>query len=119
LQVELQLDNRESQLFPGSYTEVHFKLPSSTETLRVPANTILFRSDGLQVAVVQNQGIIKIKKVVQGRDFGKTVEILTGLDPTDAVVVNPPDSIDDGMHVRIAPPPPKNAADQSGGPAAP
>ena len=119
LQVELQLDNRESQLFPGSYTEVHFKLPSSTETLRVPANTILFRSDGLQVAVVQNQGTIKIKKVVQGRDFGKTVEILTGLDPSDAVVVNPPDSIDDGMRVRIAPPPPKNAADQSGGRAAP
>jgi len=119
LQVELQLDNRESQLFPGSYTEVHFKLPSSTETLRVPANTILFRSDGLQVAVVQNQDTIKIKKVTQGRDFGKTVEILTGLDPSDAVVVNPPDSIDDGMRVRIAPPPPKNAADQSGGRAAP
>jgi RND family efflux transporter MFP subunit len=119
LQVELQLDNSDSQLFPGSYTEVHFRLPSSTDTLRLPANTILFRSDGLQVAVVQNQGTIKIKKVVQGRDFGKTVEILTGLDPTDAVVVNPPDSINDGMHVRIAPPPPKDAADQSGGRAAP
>ena len=119
LQVELQLDNRESQLFPGSYTEVHFRLPSSTNTLRLPANTILFRSDGLQVAVVQNQDTIKIKKVIQGRDFGKTVEILTGLDTSDAVVVNPPDSISDGMHVRIAPPPPKNAADQGGGHAPP
>src|SRR3984885_9964693 len=119
LQVELQLDNRQSELFPGSYTEVHFRLPSSTDTLRLPANTILFRSDGLQVAVVQNQDTIKIKKVVQGRDFGKTVEILTGLDPTDEVVVNPPDSINDGMHVRIAPPPPKDAADQGGGHAAP
>jgi len=119
LQVELQLDNREWQLFPGSYTEIHFKLPSSTATLRVPANTILFRADGLQVAVVQNQDTIKIKKVDQGRDFGKTVEILTGLDPQDAVVVNPPDSINDGMHVRIAPPPPKNAAEQGGGHAAP
>jgi RND family efflux transporter MFP subunit len=119
LQVELQLDNREAQLFPGSYTEIHFRLPSSTDTLRLPANTILFRSDGLQVAVVQNQDTIKIKKVVQGRDFGKTVEILTGVDPSDAVVVNPPDSINDGTHVRIAPPPPKNAADQGGGHAAP
>jgi RND family efflux transporter MFP subunit len=119
LQVELQLDNRESQLFPGSYTEVHFRLPSSTNTLRLPANTILFRSDGLQVAVVQNQDTIQIKKVIQGRDFGKTVEILTGLDSSDAVVVNPPDSINDGMHVRIAPPPPKNAADQGGGHAPP
>jgi len=119
LQVELQLDNRESQLFPGSYTEIHFTLPSSTETLRIPANTILFRADGLQVAVVQNQDTIKIKKVDQGRDFGKTVEILTGLDPQDAVVVNPPDSINDGMHVRIAPPPPKDAADQGSEHAAP
>jgi len=119
LQVELQLDNREAQLFPGSYTEVHFKLPSSTDTLRVPANTILFRADGLQVAVVQNEDTIKIKKVDQGRDFGKTVEILTGLDPQDAVVINPPDSISDGMHVRIAPPPTRNAADQGGGHAAP
>jgi RND family efflux transporter MFP subunit len=119
LQVELQLDNRESQLFPGAYTEVHFRLPASTNTMRLPANTILFRSDGLQVAVVQNQDTIKIKKVDQGRDFGKTVEILTGIDPTDAVVVNPPDSINDGMHVRIAPPPPKNAADQGGGHAPP
>jgi RND family efflux transporter MFP subunit len=119
LQVELQLDNRESQLLPGSYTEVHFRLPSSTDTLRLPSNTILFRSDGLQVAVVQNQDTIKLKKIAQGRDFGKTVEVLTGLDPTDAVVVNPPDSINDGMHVRIAPPPPKNSADQGGGRAAP
>jgi RND family efflux transporter MFP subunit len=119
LQVELQLDNRESQLFPGSYTEVHFKLPSNTETLRLPANTILFRADGLQVAVVQSEGTIKIKKVVQGRDFGKTVEILTGLDPSDAVVVNPPDSIEDGMPVRMAPSPPRNAADQGGARAAP
>jgi RND family efflux transporter MFP subunit len=115
LQVELQLDNRESQLFPGSYAEVHFRLPSTAETLRLPANTILFRSDGLQVAVVQNEDTIKIKKIIQGRDFGKTVEILTGLDRTDAVVVNPPDSINDGTRVRTAPPPPKNAADQRGG----
>ena len=62
LQVELQLDNRESQIFPGSYTEMHFKLPSSTETLRLPANTVLFRSDGLQVAVVQNQDTIKTQE---------------------------------------------------------
>jgi RND family efflux transporter MFP subunit len=119
LQVELQIDNREAQLFPGSYTEIHFKLPSSTQTLRLPANTVLFRADGLQVAVVENQNIIKIKKIDQGRDFGKTVEILTGIGPDDAVVVNPPDSIEDGMHVRIAPAVPKNPANEGNGHAAP
>jgi RND family efflux transporter MFP subunit len=105
LQVELQLDNREAQLFPGSYTEIHFKLPSSMETLRLPSNTVLFRGKNLQVAVVDHDHKIKLKDIDQGRDFGKTIEVLHGLDPDDAVVVNPPDSIEDGMQVRIASPP--------------
>ena len=105
LQVELQLDNREAQLFPGSYTEIHFKLPSGTETLRLPANTVLFRGKSQQVAVVELDDTIKLKDIDEGRDFGKTIEVLRGLTPDDAVVVNPPDSIEDGMKVRIAPPP--------------
>jgi RND family efflux transporter MFP subunit len=105
LQVELQLDNREFQLFPGSYTEIHFKLPASTQTLRLPSNTVLFRGKSLQVAVVGRDQTIKLKNIDQGRDFGKTIEVLHGLDPDDAVVVNPPDSIEDGMKVRLAPPP--------------
>ncbi len=103
LQVELQLDNTQGDLLPGSYTEVHFKLPASTQTLRLPANTVLFRSNGMQVATVQSDNTIKMKTIEQGRDFGKTIEVLTGLDPSDRVVVNPPDSIDDGMHVRMVP----------------
>ena len=105
LQVELQLDNREAQLFPGSYTEIHFKLPSSNATLRLPANTVLFRGKSEQVAVVDRDHKIKLKDIDQGRDFGKTIEVLHGIDPDDAVVVNPPDSIEDGMKVRVAPPP--------------
>jgi RND family efflux transporter MFP subunit len=108
LQVELQLDNREAQLLPGSYTEIHFKLPSSTATLRLPANTVLFRGKNEQVAVVDRDHKIKLKDIDQGRDFGKTIEVLHGIDPDDAVVVNPPDSIEDGMKVRIAPPPSDN-----------
>ncbi len=105
LQVELQLDNREAQLFPGSYTEIHFKLPSSNATLRVPANTVLFRGKNLEVAVVDRDNTIKLKNIEQGRDFGKTIEVLHGLDPDDAVVVNPPDSLESGIKVRIARPP--------------
>lgn len=103
LQVELQLDNK-GELFPGSYTEVHFKLPSSTETLRLPANVVLFRGSGLEVATVENHRTIKIKRINQGRDFGQTVEVLDGVGPNDEIVVNPPDSIDDGTRVRVAPP---------------
>jgi RND family efflux transporter MFP subunit len=110
LQVELQLDNDKGELFPGAYAEVHFKLPDSMQTMRLPANTILFR-DGLQVATVDHDRKIKLKSVVQGRDFGKTIEILSGIEPDDSVVVNPPDSIQDGVPVRIAPPPPPKTQD--------
>jgi RND family efflux transporter MFP subunit len=106
LQVELQLDNQQGEVFPGAYAEVHFKLPSSTRTLRLPANTVLFRAAGLQVATVDSSNRIKLKNILQGRDFGKTVEILDGVDQNDVVVVNPPDSVTDGLPVRIAPPPP-------------
>jgi RND family efflux transporter MFP subunit len=104
LQVELQLDNRDGELLPGSYAEVHFKLPASTRTLRLPANTVLFRAAGLQVATVDSANRIQLKQITQGRDFGKTIEVLAGIGPADNVVVNPPDSITDGVTVRLAPP---------------
>jgi RND family efflux transporter MFP subunit len=105
LQVELELDNPQHELFPGAYAEVHFKLNGNTHAVRLPANTILFRSPGPQVATVDAQHRIKLKSIVQGRDFGGTIEVLSGLTPDDAVVLNPPDSIFDGATVRVAAPP--------------
>lgn len=102
LQVELQVDNSKGELFPGAYAEVHFNLAANTETLRVPINTLVFRSAGLQVAVVGADHHIRLKKITEGRDFGKSVEVLSGLDPNDQIVLNPPDSISDGIQVRIA-----------------
>ena len=104
LQVELQLDNAQGDIFPGAYAEVHFKLPASAATLRLPANTVLFRSAGLQVATLDGQQRVKLKSIVQGRDFGSSIEVLSGLAPHEIVVVNPPDSITDGAQVRIAVP---------------
>ena len=105
LQVELQLDNANREVFPGAYAEVHFKLAGNAQSLRLPANTVLFRSAGLQVATVDGNGQIKLKSIVQGRDFGNTIEVLSGIEADDRVVVNPPDSISDGVTVRIATPP--------------
>ena len=102
LQVELELDNAKGEIFPGAYAEVHFKLPPSAETLRLPANTVLFRSAGLQVATLDSQQRVKLKSIVQGRDFGNSIEVLSGLAPHETVVLNPPDSIADGVQVRIA-----------------
>jgi RND family efflux transporter MFP subunit len=104
LQVELELDNTNREVFPGAYAEVHFKLPASAQSLRLPANTVLFRAAGLQVATVDSGRHVKLKSIVQGRDFGNTIEILSGLEPDDAVILNPPDSLADGVLVNIAKP---------------
>ena len=89
--------------FPGAYAEVHFKLAGNARSLRLPANTVLFRAPGLQVAIVDAQRRIQLKSIVEGRDFGNTIEILSGLQPDEVVILNPPDSLTDGTAVRIAP----------------
>jgi RND family efflux transporter MFP subunit len=109
LQVELELDNAQRELFPGAYAEVHFRLTGNASSVRLPANTVLFRAPGLQVATVDAQRKIQLKSIVQGRDFGGTIEVLSGLSADDAVVVNPPDSIIDGVTVRVAAPSSKPA----------
>jgi RND family efflux transporter MFP subunit len=113
LQVELELDNANREVFSGAYAEVHFKLPASAESLRLPANTVLFRATGLQVATIDGQKRVRLKSIVQGRDFGDTIEILSGLGPDETVILNPPDSLTDGLLVRIAAPPPAQSKDKS------
>jgi RND family efflux transporter MFP subunit len=110
LQVELDLDNPSGELFPGAYAEVHFKLPSSGRVLRLSGNTLLFRAEGLRVAVIGPDGRVRLKPVILGRDFGATVEVLGGIAPKDRVILNPPASIAEGDAVRLAQPAAKPAA---------
>jgi RND family efflux transporter MFP subunit len=105
LRVELQVDNSQGELFPGAYAEVHFKLPGSNSTYRVPATALIFRSQGLQIATVGSDSKARLHSIVEGRDFGTAVEVLSGVSANDQVVINPPDSLSDGGTVRIAPPP--------------
>jgi RND family efflux transporter MFP subunit len=105
LQVELQIDNAAGELLPGSYAQVYFNLPGSASALRVPANTILFRAAGLQVATLGPTGRVHLKSIQQGRDFGTEIEVLSGLSPSDTLVLNPPDSISEGAEVRLVPSP--------------
>jgi RND family efflux transporter MFP subunit len=102
LRVEVQVDNTQGELFPGAYAEVHFKLPGSSSTLRVPATALIFRSQGLQVATVGPDNKANLHSIIQGRDFGTSVEVLSGVSADDQVVINPPDSLSDGGTVRIA-----------------
>lgn len=109
LQVELQLDNTTGELLPGAYATVHFKLAPTTGTLRIPVNALVFRADGMTVATVDKTHHIVLKPITPGRDFGKEIEVRSGLNAEDEFVVNPPDSLLDGMEVRVMPPTPHAA----------
>jgi RND family efflux transporter MFP subunit len=104
LQVELQIDNSAGELLPGSYAEVHFDLHGASTTLRIPVNAVLFRAQGLLVATVDSTNHAHLQPITQGRDFGREIEVLSGIGPDDTLIVNPPDSISDGMQVRVAVP---------------
>jgi RND family efflux transporter MFP subunit len=104
LRVELQSDNPDGALLAGGYSEVHLKLPVAAQTLRLPSNALLFRSSGMQVAVVGADNKVTLKSIKVGRDFGTEIEVVDGVTSDDTLVVNPPDSLSDGQAVRIAEP---------------
>jgi RND family efflux transporter MFP subunit len=107
LLVELDVDNAAEELFPGSFTEVHFKLPAAAGRAgRLSGNTLLFRAEGLRVAVVGPDNRVTLKPITLGRDFGGSVEVATGLSPNDRVIINPPAAVQTGDVVRIAQAPP-------------
>src|SRR5713101_6138853 len=104
LLVEVDVDNPTGQLLPGAYVFVHLKLPDQTRSVTIPSNTLIFRKEGLQVGLVRN-GKADLVPVKISRDYGNSVEIVSGLQPTDAVIVDPSDSLVAGMTVRLTNPP--------------
>jgi len=103
LLVEVDVDNPNRDLMPGAYVQVHFKLTADVSSLVIPSNALLFRKEGLQVGVVHN-GRAELVRVTPGHDYGGTMEILSGIQATDAVILNPADSLTSGTPVRIAQP---------------
>jgi RND family efflux transporter MFP subunit len=103
LNVEVDVDNAQGRIRTGAYVFVHLKVPdhSSAQSLTIPANTLLFRSEGLRVGVVRN-GRAELVPITIGRDYGATVEVVTGLKPTDQVIVNPSDSLSGGTPVQVS-----------------
>jgi RND family efflux transporter MFP subunit len=101
LLVEVDVDNPTGQLLPGAYVFVHLKLPDETRSVTIPSNTLIFRKEGLQVGLVRN-GKAELVPVKISRDYGNSVEIVSGLQPTDAVIVDPSDSLVTGLPVRLS-----------------
>ncbi len=98
--VELQMDNPDGKLLPGSYAEAHFALSSQSSVCRVPASALLFRREGLVVATVGDDNRVVLKHITIARDLGRVVEVASGLDAADRVIDSPSDSIAQGDVVR-------------------
>jgi multidrug efflux pump subunit AcrA (membrane-fusion protein) len=109
LLAELQVDNPKNEILAGTYAQVRFPNADLDPPLTLPSNTLLFRAEGPQVGVVGADGKVHLHSVSLGRDFGSTIEILQGVDPTDRVILNPPDSLVSGTTVRVAAASPKDS----------
>jgi len=98
LNVEVDVDNSKDVLRPGAYVFVHFHLPASGNTVTIPSNALLFRAEGLRVGVARGDRV-QLVPVTIGHDFGSSVEITSGLTAADEVILDPSDSLANGVQV--------------------
>ncbi|MGF6602449.1 RND family efflux transporter MFP subunit [Paraburkholderia sp. GAS448] len=103
LQIEVTLPNPDGKLRPGAYVQVAVPAVAHAQMM-VPGNTLLFRAEGPRLAVVDAQGTVHLRKIVIAQDLGQSLEIESGIEPGDKVIINPSDSIADGDHVQVAQP---------------
>jgi RND family efflux transporter MFP subunit len=101
LLTELEVDNSKNHVLPYSFGEISLRAGNSDPTLTLPSNSVLFRAQGLQVAVATPDGTVEMRSVKTGRDFGQTIEILGGVTSADRVIVNPTDALISGTRVRV------------------
>lgn len=100
LLVEVQVSNASAELLPGMYSQVDLSVPRKNPPLVIPGDTLVIRSDGPQVAVVQPGGVVHYTHVQLGRDMGATLEVLSGLEEGQELAVNPSDAIREGAKVK-------------------
>ncbi len=109
LYVEVQIPNPKGEVFPGAFGQVRFHLEAGAGTpMTVPANALIFRAQGTQVAVVDEQGRARLRDVKLGRDLGTALEVMEGLTDQDRIILSPPDSLNDGDAVETTDPTPRN-----------
>ena len=107
MQVEIQVPNPTGALIAGSYVQVTLPINVDARALVVPTNVLLFRPEGTRVALVDSGGRVHLTSVKLGTDFGTSVEVLSGLNASDRIVLNPADSLADGDVVTLPAPSPK------------
>ncbi len=101
LLTEVHIPNQNHLLRPGMFCSIKFSLDRTSKSLIVPAGIMMFRSDGPHVAVVGSGNRVHFAKVVPGRDYGATIELLSGVNPGDRAVVNPSEELVEGEKVEL------------------
>jgi RND family efflux transporter MFP subunit len=104
MQVEIRVPNPSNSLITGSYVQVTLPINADAQSLVVPTNVLLFRPDGTRVALVDAGGKVHLTTVKLGTDFGTSVEVLSGLNAGDRIILNPADSLADGDVVTLSEP---------------
>jgi membrane fusion protein, multidrug efflux system len=97
---ELTVDNPNHTLWPGTYVDVMFQIPTDPSVLTIPESALIFREDGVQLAVVDAQNQVHLRKVTLGQNLGKTVQVTSGLSAADRLVNNPSAGLLDGQEIR-------------------
>jgi RND family efflux transporter MFP subunit len=113
MQVELQADNAAGKFFAGSYCNVHFEIPNDANLVNIPSTALVTGNQGTQVATLDSNNKVVLKKVQLGRDLGDSVEVVAGLSPSDRIINNPPETLAAGDMVRVAAATPQAAAPAS------
>lgn len=101
LNTEVDVPNKNGQLLPGGYAQVHLLVGVTGARLQVPVNALLFRAEGLRAVVVDAEHRTHLQQLTIGRDYGTSLEVLQGLKADDWIVLNPADSLDEGMQVNV------------------
>jgi len=114
LNTEVDVPNKTGQLLPGGYAQVHLLVGVTGTRLQVPVNALLFRAEGLRAVVVDANHKTHLQQLAIGRDYGTALEVLQGLRADDWIVVNPPDSLDEGVQVNVKQPPQQPGPGASG-----
>jgi RND family efflux transporter MFP subunit len=111
LLTEVDVPNPDNVLLPGMYAEVKFDMVRASPPFLIPTSALIVRPEGQYVAVVDQDHVIQFRQIGLGRDYGKEIEIVSGLEDKDTVVSNPTDDVREGMKIEpIFPKPPAEAS---------
>ena len=100
---EVDVPNKDGALMPGGYAQIHLQTKIAAARLSVPINALLFRAEGVRAVVIDANHKTHLRPLIVGRDYGTTLEVLEGLQADDWIVLNPPDSLEDGVQVNVKP----------------